>query len=107
VRRRRLARQSNPVEKIQRPNADSAMADTELEAPYPCRPGQLEANCDYGFVQPLEKFQPNIFLMGSITMEKDLKTSEESKTPEMRRGRGTPAKPRLGCRGIARSNAAR
>ena len=52
-------------------------------------------------MQPLEKFQPNIFLMGSITMEKDLKTSEESKTPEMPPGvEELRQSPRLGCRGI-------
>jgi hypothetical protein len=49
----------------------------------------------------VEKFQPNILLTGPITMEKDLKTSEESKTPEMRKGaEELRQSPRLGCRGI-------
>ncbi|HUD74311.1 MAG TPA: PilZ domain-containing protein [Terracidiphilus sp.] len=52
-------------------------------------------------MQPLERFQPNIFLMGSITMEKGLKTSEESKTLEMpKRAEELRQSPRLGCRGF-------
>ena len=39
--------------------------------------------------------------MGSITMGKDLKTSEESKTPEMpKRDEELRESPRLGCRGF-------
>jgi hypothetical protein len=47
------------------------------------------------------RFQPNIFLMRSMTMEKDLKTSEESKTNGMPPGgEELRQSPRLGCRGI-------
>ena len=64
--------------------------------------GQFEANCVYGFVQPRESLQPNIFTMGSITMEKDLKTSEESNTPEMPTTHEEHRhSPRLQCTGIA------
>jgi hypothetical protein len=80
-----------PIVKWPTPNLGSARS---LQA------GQFEANREYGFVQPMERFQPNIFLMGSITMEKGLKTSEESKTLEMpKRAEELRQSPRLGCRG--------
>lgn len=80
-----------PIVKWPTPNFGSARS---------MQTGQFEANCDCGFVQPLERFQPNIFLMGSITMEKGLKTSEESKTLEMpKRAEELRQSPRLGCRG--------
>ncbi|MGA2833292.1 MAG: PilZ domain-containing protein [Terracidiphilus sp.] len=78
------------------------MADTEPgERPLHPDRRQFEANCDNGFVQPLERFQPNIFLMGSTTMRKDLTASEESKTPETpKRDEELRQSPRLGCRGF-------
>ncbi|MGA3011481.1 MAG: PilZ domain-containing protein [Terracidiphilus sp.] len=49
----------------------------------------------------MEKFQPNIFLMGSKAMERDLEASEESKTPETpKRDEELRQSPRLGCRGF-------
>jgi len=87
---------------MRRPIADSVMADTELaERPLHADRGQFEANCNYGFMQPLGRFQPNVILMGSITMEKGLRTSEESKAPEMPKNAGEHRQsPRLGCRGF-------
>ena len=95
-------RPSKPVEKIRRPYADSAVANTELgERRLHADREQFEANRDYGFMQPLERFQPDIFLIGSITMEKDLKTSEASKTSEKpKRAEELRHSPRLGCGGM-------
>ena len=84
-----------PIVKWPTPNFGSARS---------MQTGQFEANCDCGFVQPLERFQPNIFLMGSITMEKGLKTSEESKTLEMpKRAEELRQSPVLGAEAMAQS----